>query len=160
MTIPTRRDSSRPFPSAAINSLLRWSGWHWETRPHRPFWSVPRPYLLWFEAALAACLLIVVVYVKWHRPVRPERTIIAALPFENLTGDPKEDLFTDGLTEELISQLGSPNPDRLGVIGRTSVMRYKSGSHGIDQVGRDLRVDYILEGTVRAAMGGFESPRG
>ncbi len=121
--------------------------------PARPFWSVPRPYLLWFEAALAACLLIVVVYVKWHRPVRPERTMIAALPFENLTGDPKEDLFTDGLTEELISQLGSLNPDRLGVIGRTSVMRYKSGSHGIDQVGRDLRVDYILEGTVRRSDG-------
>jgi TolB-like protein len=79
--------------------------------------------------------------------------MIAALPFENLTGDPKEDLFTDGLTEELISQLGSLNPERVGVIGRTSVMRYKSAPHGIDQVGRELRVDYILEGTVRRSDG-------
>ena len=69
--------------------------------------------------------------------------MLATLPFENLTGDPKEDLFTDGLTEELIGQLGSLNPDRLGVIGRTSVMRYKTAPHGIDQVGRDLHVDYV-----------------
>src|SRR5262249_21157920 len=57
--------------------------------------------------------------------------------------------FTDGLTEELISQLGSLNPVRLGVIGRSSVMRYKAAPHGIDQVGRELHVDYVVEGTVR-----------
>jgi TolB-like protein/DNA-binding winged helix-turn-helix (wHTH) protein len=114
--------------------------------------AVARPHMLWL-AALAACLVIAALYATWHRPALPPRTMIAALPFENLTGDPKEDLFTDGLTEELISQLGILNPDRLGVIGRTSVMRYKSGSHSIDQVGRDLHVDYVLEGTVRRSDG-------
>ena len=75
--------------------------------PERPFRSVPRPYLLLIsKRRWPRDLPIVVLYVKWHRPLRPERTMIATLPFENLTGDPKEDLFTDGLTEELIGQLG------------------------------------------------------
>jgi TolB-like protein/DNA-binding winged helix-turn-helix (wHTH) protein len=121
--------------------------------PGRPSRSVPRPYPLWLAAALAVCLVIGALYAMLHRPIRPARTMIAALPFENLTGDPKEDLFSDGLTEEVITQLGILNPDRLGVIGRTSVMRYKSGSHAIDEVGRDLHVDYILEGTVRRSAG-------
>jgi TolB-like protein/DNA-binding winged helix-turn-helix (wHTH) protein/Tfp pilus assembly protein PilF len=121
--------------------------------PAQPVPSIARPYLLWLVAGLAACLVIAAAYAVWHRPVPPARIMIAALPFENLTGDPKEDLFTDGLTEELISQLGILSPDRLGVIGRTSVMRYKSGSHAIDQVGRDLHVDYVLEGTVRRSDG-------
>jgi TolB-like protein/DNA-binding winged helix-turn-helix (wHTH) protein/Tfp pilus assembly protein PilF len=112
-----------------------------------------RPKWLWFAAALAPCVVISIVWATWPRSARPARTMIAALPFENLTGDPKEDLFTDGLTEELISQLGSLNPERVGVIGRTSVMRYKSAPHGIDQVGHELRVDYILEGTVRRSDG-------
>jgi TolB-like protein/DNA-binding winged helix-turn-helix (wHTH) protein len=112
-----------------------------------------RPKWLWFAAAIAACVVISLVYAMWPRSRGPARTMIATLPFENLTGDSKEDLFTDGLTEELINQLGSLNPDRLGVIGRTSVMRYKSAPHGVDQVGRELRVDYILEGTVRRSDG-------
>ena len=114
-----------------------------------------RPKLLWIEAASAGFLLIIIVYAAapWRRSAHAPRTMIATLPFENLSGDPKEDLFTDGLTEELISQLGSLNPDRLGVIGRSSVMRYKSAPHGIDQVGRDLHVDYVLEGTVRRSDG-------
>ena len=107
----------------------------------------------WFAAALAAILAIAVVSATWRRSIRPERIMLAALPFENLTGDPKEDPFTDGLTEELIGQLGSLNPHKLGVIGRTSVMRYKTAPHAIDQVARDLHVDYILEGTVRRSGG-------
>jgi len=97
--------------------------------------------------------IAVLVYLNRHPSAAPARTMIATLPFENLSGDPKEDLFTDGLTEELIGQLGGVNPDRLGVIGRSSVMRYKSAPHGIDQVGRELHVDYVLEGTVRRSDG-------
>jgi TolB-like protein/tetratricopeptide (TPR) repeat protein len=79
--------------------------------------------------------------------------MLATLPFENLSGDPQEDLFTDGLTEELIGEFGSLNPGRLGVIGRSSVIRYKRAPHGIDQVGRELGVDYVVEGTVRKSAG-------
>jgi TolB-like protein/DNA-binding winged helix-turn-helix (wHTH) protein len=107
---------------------------------------------LWLAAVVAGCGVALLLNTN-RRAAVPTRTMMAALPFENLTGDPKEDLFADGLTEEVISQLGSLNPDKLGVIGRTSVMRYKSAPHGIDQVGRDLRVDYILEGTVRRSDG-------
>jgi TolB-like protein/Tfp pilus assembly protein PilF len=92
-------------------------------------------------------------YLAWRSAGRSERVMLATLPFENLSGDPKEDLFTDGLTEELIGQFGSLNPERLGVIGRSSVIRYKRAPHGIDQVGRELGVDYIVEGTVRKSAG-------
>jgi len=135
---------------APVERVIMGASEHPVTQPAR---TLGRPKWLWFAAALAACVVISIVWATWPRSARPERSMIAALPFENLTGDPKEDLFTDGLTEELISQLGSLNPDRLGVIGRTSVMRYKSAPHGIDQVGRDLHVDYILEGTVRRSDG-------
>ena len=108
----------------------------------------------WPWIAVAAAILgILAAYAARRLPVPPARTMLAALPFENLTGDPKEDMFTDGLTEELIGQLGSLNPEKLGVIGRTSVMRYKTTPHAIDQVGRDLHVDYVLEGTVRRSDG-------
>lgn len=118
-----------------------------------PVSSRGRPRWLWIAAGGLAALLAIVIYVAARRPALPARTMIATLPFENLTGDPEEDPFTDGLTEELISQLGGLDPGRLAVIGRSSVMRYKSAPHGIDQVGRDLHVDYVVEGTVRRSDG-------
>ena len=85
-----------------------------------------------------------------NRPPKSEaRLMLAVLPFENLTGDPKEDYFSDGLTEEIITQVGNLDPDRLGVIARTSVMHYRNGTVPLDQVGRELGVRYIVEGSVR-----------
>jgi TolB-like protein/DNA-binding winged helix-turn-helix (wHTH) protein len=108
-----------------------------------------------FAAALVsiAGILLGAAYLKWRRPPASDRVMIATLPFENLSGDAKQDPFTDGLTEEIISQLGSLNPARLGVIGRSSVVRYKSAPHGIALAGRDLHVNYIVEGTVRKSNG-------
>jgi len=71
------------------------------------------------------------------------------LPFENLTGDPAQDYFSDGLTEEMISQLGGADPQHLGVIARTSVMHYKHGQQPLGQIGSELGVNYVLEGSVR-----------
>jgi len=83
-------------------------------------------------------------------PTSPRsRIMVAVLPFENLSGDAAEDYFSDGLTEEMISQLGRVNPDRLGVIARTSSMHYKNSDQGITAIGADLDVEYILEGGVR-----------
>src|SRR5262245_18634286 len=80
----------------------------------------------------------------------PAETIrLAVLPFDNLTGDPEQEYFSDGLTEEMIAQLGRLNPQRLSVIARTSSMPYKKSGKTIDQIGDELRVDYILEGSVR-----------
>jgi TolB-like protein/Tfp pilus assembly protein PilF len=75
--------------------------------------------------------------------------MIAVLPFKNMTGDAKQDYFSDGMTEEMIAQLGQENPQRLGVIARTSVMHYQNSSEPLEQIARELGVQYVLEGSVR-----------
>jgi TolB-like protein/DNA-binding winged helix-turn-helix (wHTH) protein/Flp pilus assembly protein TadD len=109
-------------------------------------------------ALVAACLLSALGYWTWHRAVmrgRPssERAVLAVLPFDNLSHDPDQDFFSDGLTEEMIAQLGKLNPKRLNVIARGSVARYKSSSLAADQIGRELGADYLLEGSVRRDSG-------
>jgi TolB-like protein/DNA-binding winged helix-turn-helix (wHTH) protein/Tfp pilus assembly protein PilF len=94
------------------------------------------------------------VYFAWSRVhVRESdaqgRVMLAVLPFENLTGDPAQEYFSDGLTEEMITQLGKLDPQRLGVIARTSVMHYKHTTQGFSQIAGELGVHYILEGSVR-----------
>jgi len=84
-------------------------------------------------------------------PETAVKILLAVLPFENLSGDADQEFFSDGLTEEMITELGRVNPQRLGVIARTSAMRYKGRAHSIDQVARELGVSYILEGSVRRA---------
>ena len=74
---------------------------------------------------------------------------LAVLPFENLTGDPTQEYFSDGLTDEMIMQLGRLQPDRLRVIARSSAMQYKNHESPIEAMGRDLGVDYVLEGSAR-----------
>jgi serine/threonine-protein kinase len=121
--------------------------------------AAPRVVRRWDTMKLtAAAVLIVAVfaaagYIGWRR-LRPRavpvsgKIMLAVLPVENLSGEGDE-YFSDGLTEEVIAKLGSLQPQRLGVIARTSVMRYKHTARGIDQIGRELAVDYILEGSVR-----------
>jgi TolB-like protein/DNA-binding winged helix-turn-helix (wHTH) protein/Flp pilus assembly protein TadD len=77
------------------------------------------------------------------------KIVLAVLPFENLSGDSQQEYFSDGLTEEMITQLGNLEPNRLGVIARTSIMQYKDTKKGAREIGRELGVDYILEGSVR-----------
>jgi TolB-like protein/DNA-binding winged helix-turn-helix (wHTH) protein/Flp pilus assembly protein TadD len=79
----------------------------------------------------------------------PHRIMLAVLPFQNLTGDAAQEYVSDGLTEEMLTQLGNLNPQRLGVIARTSVMHYKDAHTPLDQIGRELNVQYVLEGSVR-----------
>ena len=79
----------------------------------------------------------------------PSKIMLAVLPFENLTGDPNKEYLADGLTEEMISQLGQLNPEQLGVIARTSVMGYRHKDERLDQIGRDLSVQYVLENSLR-----------
>ena len=107
------------------------------------------------SAAVAGLLVIVVMatYFAWHRhsttPVVPGRIMMAVLPFQNLTGDPEQEYLTDGITEETIARLGALQPEQLGVIARTSVTGYKHSVKRLDQIGRELDVQYILEGSVR-----------
>jgi TolB-like protein/tRNA A-37 threonylcarbamoyl transferase component Bud32/Tfp pilus assembly protein PilF len=78
---------------------------------------------------------------------------LAVLPFANLSGDPEQEYLSDGLTQEMIVQLASLHPETLSVIARTSVMRYKNTDTPIEQIGRELTVDYILEGSTQREAG-------
>ena len=77
------------------------------------------------------------------------RSLLVVLPFENLSSGDRYDYFSEGLTEELITQLARLSPQRLGVIARTSAMQFKSTTKGISQIGSELGVDIVLEGSVR-----------
>lgn len=113
--------------------------------PRTRAWRAPAVTLLLLGLASAAGVIL-----SRSRSVPPEkRAMIAVLPFENLTGDVRQEYFSDGLTEEMITQLGERDPDHLGVIARTSVMHYKSDRAPLDRIVRDLGVQYVLEGGVR-----------
>lgn len=111
--------------------------------------------------AVAAASLVLTTLGAWRllqkAPAKTEasggRLMLAVLPFENLTGDPGQDYLSDGLTEEMITQLGSLEPRRMGVIARTSVMQYKKRLPKLTQIGRELGVEYVLEGSVRREAG-------
>ena len=119
--------------------------------------TVPKASRHWRNAAFvgaSAVLLVVVCFASWRHfggvtPPRSQKIMLAVLPFENLTGDPNKEYLADGLTEETISQLGRLNPEQLGVIARTSVMGYKHKNERLDQIGRDLSVQYVLENSLR-----------
>src|SRR5690349_7389251 len=117
--------------------------------------SSPARSLLWYGFALGlAALLIATGFLIWSRFNREaaaskQRVMLAVLPMENLSANPEQDYFSDGLTEEMIMQLGGLQPLRLGVIARTSVMKYKQSGKDIGQIGSELGVDYVLEGSVR-----------
>jgi TolB-like protein/Flp pilus assembly protein TadD len=79
----------------------------------------------------------------------PEKPSIAVLPFRNLSDDPKQEYFSDGLTDDLITDLSKIS--QLFVIARNSVFTYKDKSVNIRQVAEELGVRYVLEGSVRRA---------
>lgn len=130
------------------------------TEPMVPVES-PRPSVSRVSKAWLGIIAISIIVVAlgggwWLRNRRTRVTqpptgklMLAVLPFQNLTGDGSQDYFSDGLTEEMITQLGSLDPRHLGVIARTSVMHYKNSLEPLDQIGRELNVQYVLEGSVR-----------
>ena len=75
--------------------------------------------------------------------------MLVVLPFENLTAGERYDYFSEGLTEEMITELARLSPERLGVIARTSAMQFKSTTKSIAQIGSELGVSHVLEGSVR-----------
>ncbi len=92
---------------------------------------------------------MVVAPVVEPAPIERARIMLAILPFENLSGDPAQEYFSDGLSEETIMRLGRMSPRRMGVIARTSSMAYKQTDKSVAQIGQELGVDYVLEGSVR-----------
>jgi TolB-like protein/DNA-binding winged helix-turn-helix (wHTH) protein/Flp pilus assembly protein TadD len=112
-------------------------------------WTLAGAIVAVFLVALGAG----VYYFHIHQATRPQpalnRSVLAVLPFENLTGDPAQEYLSDGLTEEMIAQLGRLDPAHLGVIARSSVMHYKGSRESLEKVGNTLKVQYVLEGSVR-----------
>lgn len=78
-----------------------------------------------------------------------QRIMLVVLPFQAMSDEPRQQYFSDGMTEELITQLGRMNPDRMGVIARASAEQYKRTPKTVDQIGKDLGVDYVIEGSAR-----------
>jgi adenylate cyclase len=102
---------------------------------------------------LTAFAVLVISIVLWltrtggaPTNAAPRLNSIAVLPLENLSGDPSEEFFADGMTDQLITDLAKVGS--LRVISRTSVMRYKGTRKGLPEIARELNVDVIVEGSV------------
>jgi TolB-like protein/Flp pilus assembly protein TadD len=77
------------------------------------------------------------------------KTVLAVLPFDNLSRDPDQEFFSEGLTEEMITQVGKLNRDRLKVVARSSVAKYKGSTLAAREIGKELNADYLVQGSVR-----------
>ncbi len=122
--------------------------------PPRSFRASPfRARTLVAGAAIAVVAALAMGWYRYtHRTVEqaPMRAI-AVLPLENLSGDPSQEYFADGITDELITEIAQLRP--LRVTSRTSIMRYKGTHKSLPEIGSELGVDAILEGTVTRSGG-------
>ena len=109
-----------------------------------------RNWLVWIGilALLGAASVAGLILKRSSKPLAT-RTMLVVLPFVNLSGNPEQEYFADGMTEEMITQLGNLDPEHLGVIARTSSMQYKHTGKRASQIAQELHVDYLLEGSVR-----------
>lgn len=82
-------------------------------------------------------------------PPLPRRSRLLVLPFVNLSGDPAQEYFSDAMTDEIITELAGLAPNALALIARTTAMHYKGTHKDIARIGRELSVDYVVEGGVR-----------
>ncbi len=133
-------DSTEVEPPIHVNGA-RW----WRTRKVLSAW--------------AAVICIALLALTWSRPAfhksrqldapAAKKIMLVVLPFDNLSGDSSQEYLSDGMTEELSENLGNQDPRQLGVIGRTSAMTYKYSHRTIREIGKELGVDYVLEGSVR-----------
>jgi len=105
--------------------------------------------LSWKRSAFALLPVLVGITIWMLRPKNGAPPVIrslAVLPLENLSHDPSQDYFADGMTDELITELGQIS--ELRVISRTSAMTYKGAHKSLPQIARELNVDAVVEGTV------------
>jgi eukaryotic-like serine/threonine-protein kinase len=125
----------------------------------RPPFRLGRPYMLFGGGVVALGVFLAVLLALNVADLRerlfrrgamtPRIKSIAVLPLENLSGDPQQEYFADGMTDELIIHLAQIT--ELRVISRTSVMRLKGGKEPAPKIAKELKVDAIVEGTVLRA---------
>ncbi|HYV42273.1 MAG TPA: tetratricopeptide repeat protein, partial [Thermoanaerobaculia bacterium] len=122
----------------------------------KPAWR--RRTALGFGGVVAAGLLVLVAVLLWRTrggksgapsASAPDRKSVAVLPFQNLSPDPENAFFADGMTEDILTQLSKIRD--LKVISRSSVMRYKGTQKPIQTIAAELGVGAVLEGSVRRA---------
>ena len=111
-----------------------------------------RRWIFWI--ALSATLFFfaaysVRTYVSRRAKASSGKVMLVVMPFVNMNDDPHQDYFADGITEEMIAQLGGLDPAHLGVIARTSSMQYKGAHKDAARIARELGATYLLEGSVR-----------
>jgi TolB-like protein/DNA-binding winged helix-turn-helix (wHTH) protein/Tfp pilus assembly protein PilF len=112
-----------------------------------------RPFALAVPTLVAIAAVMVILNVDgwrdglFRRSPKPQIQALAVLPLTNLSGDPGQEYFTDGMTESLITELGKISSPR--VISRQSVMQYKSSKKSLQEIARELKVDAVLEGAVQ-----------
>jgi TolB-like protein/DNA-binding winged helix-turn-helix (wHTH) protein/Tfp pilus assembly protein PilF len=116
------------------------------TNPVAPRRGLPRTWMLGLVILLVGLAGFGVWMIGRARRPAPVIRSLAVLPLENLSGDASQDYFSDGMTDELINELGQIN--ELRVISRTSVMTYKGTHKSLPQIARDLNVDAVVEGAV------------
>ncbi len=129
-------------PTADANPTLATPG----AAGQRGHWAI------WAGLAVVLAAVMLVAVPRFLRPRNnsaPGKVKLVVLPFVNLSNDPQQEYFADGMTEEIITQLGGLDPQRLGVIARTSSMQYKAAHKDAAQIARELGVNYLLEGSVR-----------
>ena len=112
----------------------------------------------WLRPALALLLAATVAALTWlwfdgriaeRRPPTARPARLAVLPFANPGGEARDEVWSNGLTDELITHLGRLQPARLAVIARTSAMAYEGTAKPAERIARELAADYLLEGAVR-----------
>jgi TolB-like protein/Tfp pilus assembly protein PilF len=154
---PENMPRDHPLQAEGDSGQQSWAIGHREGEPPGDtshFASEQKTKSRWFwfaTVALAICVLASAAYMgfrAWRSNSLARTSIhsIAIMPFENVSGDPRQDYFADGMTEELIADLGRVSS--LHVISKTSSMSYKGTKKALPEIARELSVDSVVEGTV------------
>lgn len=127
-----------------------------EAAPEPAVVQKPVPARRWWLLSAGAAVALVAIALSLKMGVPRERGAkpiesLAVLPLENLSHDPEQDYFADGMTDDLITDLAKISA--LRVISRTSAMQYKGTKKSVPEIARELNVDAVLEGTVTQDQG-------
>jgi TolB-like protein/DNA-binding winged helix-turn-helix (wHTH) protein/cytochrome c-type biogenesis protein CcmH/NrfG len=117
-----------------------------QRRAHFPFWTIALMVVILLVVAIAANLRSARAWISNRFHPSLQIGAMAVLPLENLSGDPEQEYFADGMTDELITNLAKMSQAR--VVSRTSVMHYKGSRKTLKQIAQELNVDAVVEGTV------------
>lgn len=110
-------------------------------------------WLFFVVAALGVSLMALIGFWRWRTSRLPtvtdHKTVLAVLPFDDLSGNADQEYFSEGLTEEMITQIGRLNRDSLMVVARSSIAGYKGTRLTAKEIGKELNADYLVQGSIQ-----------